>query len=370
MEMIANRLSLALLRSKGAPESSQITLIREAANKMAKIISRCTEPEAKQGWNKHINGLRFVEAFLAQNCTPIEPDKAYRSFAGEYTPATVPETLPKKIDPTGNLLIALKLMFEVDPEFAGFALSLFPSDTSIKVLPFRPAKKNTPSPGISYPREEKIAVAHWEKASRGRKKKRVMISPQEMCWVVAHELEHLLFDRFFSNFFIYPIYTEACFAFCIDIAKNMQDIDEARGVLKQMRVRSRAVRPKRKKGFEVEPLNFFSELRANLRTADMAAKISFYYHNLVSEGGWEILPNYMNPFGWEDILSNGKFHLRIAEEMLSLSHRFELTSLGRKYVAAESSFKREVKSALNKGNSKFQTATESLPESFWQKSSS
>ena len=364
MEAMVNGLCIALRRERLPLSRSK--LINSAADKMERIISGCKDAEVKNIWEQHVVGLRSIQKFIEQGHKPVAAAEAYSSFAPEWPPAEIPEKLNKKIDPTGNMRIAIELMFGADPEFASFAFSQFPYETSIKYHPLRLIRQG--NMGRAYLLQNKFSVAYWRNFEGEKKIDKTdpknMASPQNMCINSSHELEHLLFQRFLYRFFIYPIYTEASFPFCVDLTGKTESINKARGEIERMRLKASNVKPKKKKVFAVRTSEFFHELRANLKMAETAVKIGFHYYDIVSKTGWDSLPKHMDYYEWAESLTEGRSRAKIAEEMLSLAHLFQLTPLGEKYVEAENAFLNQVESDLKTAEKKRDSCKASWREGF------
>jgi len=357
---IIYRLSSQLYPKPEMP-SNALAFINSSIKSLGRLSKRLTEEgketeSVRADVSFEITSLRFLKEYLQLPKKPFAADEIYQSLVPEFTPAEKPkERLSREIDPTGNITTGLKLIFRADPSWASFAFSQLPFD-NIKLLPHDVAFAQKIG-GIAAPVKNTIAISPWYEGpvayelnlKDGRSKPIMPYKGSEpgtrygfdtIAHIIAHETEHILFLRFLRGLFIYPIFTELCHPFQLDCTS---EYTKARGFFRR-KLQSLKLPTEDSKKCLIRAISFFSELRSEMREADIAIKIGYHYYRRNIEGKSGGGEDMM----WAQNLARAKQLINLISKMIELAPKFELTEMGEAYLDGEKFLLRSLRSEYHK----------------------
>jgi hypothetical protein len=308
------------------------TAIIEAIAKFEEAKTNYSSPSAGDAFGLEINHLRFMGSFFSRGSNLFAADELYRAFAGRGNPVPYPEEAKSNRD----FITGLKILSRSDPEWSRFVFSHFPYD-NIGLLP---------------PEDVERGIIGRVFTQAGRIEISGDLAIDETAVNIAGLYEKLFFNKFLGGFFVYPIFTEACIPFEVDLNQSADAIKHSKGHLGQIRRES-----DNDEEFNVRAIQYFDMLRCILREADISTKICFHYESRQRAGRGN---PYNNTFMWDPSRNRARAYFKIAEEMLSLAHLFELTRFGKAYVNWENHFLEQTKSDLSTTEASFRNIREDL----------
>ena len=156
----------------------------------------------------------------------------------------------------------------------------------------------------------------------------------ERAWLIAHEMEHLLFDRYIHAMFHYPVFTKLCFPFTLNYTNEYN-----RETNRQFKEQLFAINLHNQTNDEncfLSACGIFSEIRALLRGVDMIMRIG------VLRGVNPQGLNIKETLDYSEFLRYSRAKINIVSKMIGVASHFELTELGQIYLKSEENNLREL----------------------------